>query len=188
MACTWSELIDQEATAMSESKAGEHHVKLEQILFDTFTSELARQHEPERAIAFRRVLFPTDFSPSSLHALRYAEEMARRFEAELLVLFVDFAPSLYDASQDDVPASKRAIERAIEVLRSRSVHASGVYRRGAAADEIVRAAAAEKADLIIMSTHGRTGLTHALMGSVAESVVRRAACPVMTVRGTATTK
>ena len=44
-------------------------------------------------------------------------------------------------------------------------------------------AAAEQADLIIMSTHGRTGLTHALMGSVAENVVRRAACPVMTVRG-----
>jgi nucleotide-binding universal stress UspA family protein len=172
---------------MSESKAGKQHVKLEQILFDTFTSELARQHESDRTITVRRVLFPTDFSPSSLHALRHAEAMARRFDAELLVLFVDFTPSIYDASQDDVPASKHALERAVEVLRSRSVHASGVYRRGAAADEIVRTAAAEQADLIIMSTHGRTGLTHALMGSVAESVVRRAVCPVMTVRGTAAT-
>jgi len=172
---------------MSEPKTREQHGKLEQILFDTFSSELARQHEPDRAIAVRRVLFPTDFSPSSLHALRYAEEVARRFDAELLVLFVDFAPSMYDPSQDDVPASKRALEGAVEVLRSRGVHASGVYRRGAAADEIVRAAASEQADLVIMSTHGRTGLTHVLMGSVAESVVRRAPCPVMTVRGTAMT-
>lgn len=159
--------------------------QLEEALLETFAVELATEPAPGRAVAVRRILFPTDFSPSSLHALPYAEEMARRFDAELLVLFVDFAPSIYDPSQEDVPSSKRALERAAGALRARGVRARGVYRRGAAGDEIVRGAAAEEADVIVMGTHGRTGLTHALMGSVAESVVRRAACPVLTVRGTA---
>lgn len=161
------------------------HIALEEILIDTFSAAIGRVPEPERAPAIRRILAPTDFSPSSLHALPYAEEMARRFDAELLLLFVDFAPSIYDPSEK-ATASRAAIERAAEVLRGRHVRARAVYRRGAAADEIVRAAAEEHADAIVMATHGRTGLAHVLMGSVAESVLRRVGCPVMTVRGVAT--
>ncbi len=162
--------------------------QLEAMLLEAFMTELKLEPEPDGVASIRRILFPSDFSPSSLRALPYAEEMARRFDAELLVLFVDFAPTIYDPSSEDVPSSKRALEQAAEVLRGRRVRARGVYRRGAAAEEIVRAVAAEGADLIVMGTHGRTGLAHALMGSVAESVVRRAACPVLMVRGDATTK
>lgn len=159
-------------------------IALEEILIETFTAEIDREPGPERIPAIRRILVPTDFSPSSVRALPYAEEMARRFDAELVVLYVDFAPSIYDPSEADVPASKAAVERAAAVLRGRGIRARALYRRGAAADEIVRGAADEHADLIVLATHGRTGLAHALMGSVAEAVVRRAACPVLTVRGT----
>ncbi|MCC6849838.1 MAG: universal stress protein [Deltaproteobacteria bacterium] len=160
------------------------HIALEEILIEMFTAEVGAPGAA-RVPAIGRVLVPTDFSPLSLRALPYAEEMARRFDAELLVLYVDFAPSIYDPTQGDVVASKAAIERAADVLRARGVRARAVYRRGAAADEIVRGAADEKADLIVLATHGRTGLAHALMGSVAESVVRRAPCPVLSVRGLA---
>lgn len=160
------------------------HLALEEVLIDTFNAAIGRVPEPGGVPAIRRILAPTDFSPSSLAALPYAEEMARRFDAELLLLYVDFAPSIYDPSQDET-ASKAAIERAAEALCGRGVLARPVYRRGAAADEIVRSAAEEHADVIVMATHGRTGLAHALMGSVAESVLRGAACPVLTVRGVA---
>ncbi len=161
------------------------HIALEEILIETFMVEVGREPAAGRTPSMRRIVVPTDFSPSSMHALPYAEEMARRFDAELLILYVDFAPSIYDPTQGDVVASKRAIERAAEVLRGRGLRARALYRRGAAADEIVRGAAAEQADVIVLATHGRTGLALALMGSVAESVVRRAACPVLTVRGIA---
>lgn len=154
---------------------------LEEALLETFDAEIGKLPDATAA-PMRRVLFPTDFSPSSLRALAYAEEIARRFDAELLLLYVDFAPSVYDPSRDDVASSKHALERAAERLCTRGVRARPVYRRGAASDEIVRAAASEGADVIVMGTHGRTGLTHALMGSVAEHVVRQAGCPVMTVR------
>ncbi|MEB2285368.1 MAG: hypothetical protein B6D46_00865 [Polyangiaceae bacterium UTPRO1] len=160
-------------------------IALEEILIAAFTAEVDRAPDPARMQAIRRILVATDFSPSSLRALPYAEEMARRFDADLLVLYVDFAPSIYDPVPGDVVASKTAIERAAAALRGRGVRASAVYRRGAAAEEIVRAAAEERADLIVMATHGRTGLTHALMGSVAERVVRHAQCPVLSVRGVA---
>lgn len=155
---------------------------LEEALLETFDAELGKLPAATPVTRIQRVLFPTDFSPSSLHALAYAEAMARRFDAELLILYVDFAPSIYDASQEDVATSKHAIQRAAEKLCARGVRARAVYRRGAATDEIVRAAAAEHADVIVMGTHGRTGVSHALMGSVAEQVVRHAVCPVLTVR------
>jgi glycine betaine transporter len=166
---------------MPQPAASEHPAKLDEILFETFATEFDRQHGSGRATV-ERILFPTDFSPSSLQALPQAEELARRFGAELIVLHVDFAPTIYDLPEAGEPASKRAVERAVDLLRAHDFRARGIVSHGFPIDEIVRVAASERADLIVMGTHGRTGLKHALMGSVAEGVVRHAGCAVMTVR------
>ena len=156
-------------------------------MFETFATEFARQHEGTPVTAVNRILFPTDFSPSSLHALRYAEELARRFGAELIMLHVDFALTMYDLPDAPEPMGRHALDRAMELMRKHGLRVRGICHHGLPADEIVRTAAAERADVIVMGTHGRTGLRHALLGSVAETVVRNAGCPVMTVRAPAKT-
>jgi universal stress protein A len=135
-----------------------------------------------------RILLATDFSRSSEQALGYAEELARRFGAELVVLHVDEALSTVPGS--DLAETRRAAadgelqELAIE-LRAKDVPARALLRPGLASGEIVATAKAEHADLVVMGTHGRTGLAHALLGSVAERVLRTAPCPVLTVRAPA---
>lgn len=162
--------------------------RADEVMFETFATEFARQHESGPVTAVNRILLPTDFSPCSLHALRYAEELARRLGAELIVLHVDFALTIYDLPDSGEPTARHALDRAVELMRQHDFKVRGICHHGFPADEIVKTAAAEHADLIVMGTHGRTGLKHALMGSVAESVVRKAACPVMTVRGPDATK
>lgn len=156
--------------------------EVDEILFDTFAKEFARHHESGRRTVVSRILVPTDFSPCSLHALRYAEELARRFGAELIMLYVDFALTIYDLPDQGEPSARPALERAVDLLREHDFAARGIAVHGVPADQIIRTAAAEHVDLIVMGTHGRSGVRHALMGSVAESVIRNAACPVMTVR------
>jgi universal stress protein A len=152
--------------------------------FETFAREFIRHHQPGRLTTFDRILVPTDFSPCSLHALRYAEELTRRFGAELTLLHVGDPLSASDLPGAGELSGRREIDRALDLLRERDYRVRGVLRRGNPSHEIVQAAAAERADLIVMGTHGRTGLKHALMGSVAEGVVRNAPCPVLTVRHT----
>jgi nucleotide-binding universal stress UspA family protein len=151
-------------------------------MFEAFATEYAREHETTPVTAVNRILVPTDFSPCSLHALRYAEELARRFGAELILLHVDFALTIYDLPDSSPPVGGQAVERAVNLMRTHGLRARGLCHHGIPADEIVRSAAAEHADVIVMGTHGRTGLKHAVLGSVAESVIRTATCPVMTVR------
>lgn len=151
---------------------------------EAFAREFIRQHQPGQVTTIGRILVPTDFSPCSLHALRHAEEMARRFGAELTLLHVSDPLSGSDLPGAGELSGRREIDRALVLLRERDYRVRGVLRRGHPADEIVQAAAAERADLIVIGTHGRTGLKHALMGSVAEGVVRKAPCPVLTVRHT----
>jgi nucleotide-binding universal stress UspA family protein len=157
----------------------------EKAMVETFATEFARQHESTPLTAVDRIVFPTDFSPCSLHALRYAEELARRFGAELIVLYVDFAPTMYELPDDGGPTGRRAVDGAIDVMRKHGLRARGICVHGFPVDQIVRTAATERADLIVMATHGRTGLKHALLGSVAEGVVRNAGCPVLIVRANA---
>ncbi len=156
--------------------------------FETFAREFIRQHQPGQVTPIARILIPTDFSPCSLHALRYAEELARRFGAELTLLHVGDALSDSDLPGAGELSGRREIDRALDLLRERDYRVRGVLRRGNPADEIVQAVAAERADLIVMGTHGRTGLKHVFMGSVAEEVVRKALCPVLTVRHTDATR
>ena len=142
-------------------------------------------------LEFRRILCPVDFSPASAGALRAAASLAQRFDADLTLLHVDMIPGssipesmlgLPPALATDLsaPADQPLLEwkgRA-EALGAKRVKA---FRSiGLPADEIVAMAARDAVDLIVVGTHGRKGLGHLVLGSVAEQVVRHAACPVLT--------
>jgi len=139
-----------------------------------------------------RILCPTDFSGPSTEALELAIEFARRFDAELVLFHAHEMPA-YVFPDSVMPAAPTVLQQLEEVAdaelrRSAArVRECGVPVRiasamGAQDLEICRYAEEMHADLIIMGTHGRTGLRHALLGSIAEKVVRRAPCPVLTVR------
>lgn len=144
----------------------------------------------------KRILVPVDFSAASLRALDYAIEVGRRFKPEFMVLYV-LEPIYYPAPADlygagyNMGTVYQELERAgrthlshiVAAFQKKRLPVRALLRVGTAYDVIVETAKKLKADVIIMSTHGRTGLSHALMGSVAEKVVRSAACPVLTVRG-----
>ena len=152
--------------------------------------------------AITRILVPVDFSAHSNLELRYATTLADRFNATVEVLHVvedpfvsgawspeAFAPNIPELLADLVAAARGKLDElkaaAIDKgLRLKTTVLTTVLT-GQPADSIAAYAQAEKCDLIVMGTHGRTGLSHAFMGSVAERVVRKAACPVMTVRETA---
>jgi universal stress protein A len=132
------------------------------------------------------ILDPTDFSPLSAHAFHVACSLARDHGGRLIVLHVAEPPIVgyggvmipppegdYQALEEQLrriqaPDDKVVIEHRLEV--------------GNPVTEILRVAEETKCDLIVMGTHGRTGLAHLLMGSVAEKVVRRAVCPVLVVK------
>ncbi len=139
-------------------------------------------------IDVRRILVPTDFSEPSTVALRYAVELARRFCARLYLLHVvdhpdeaaeaEYPIGLFDTMQNAAHDRLRQLLTA-EELRELEPHCA--MHIGIAADAIVRHAQDQNIDLIVMGTHGRDGIVRALLGSVAEKVVRRAHCPVLTV-------
>jgi len=145
-------------------------------------------------MAIKRILVPVDFSGDSLNALAYARDFAKPFGAELLILSV--VEPIYYATPADmyVPSpnvammldeQRRSAEQQLQRigadLKKRRQRFRTAVKVGSAAQVIVDTAK-KGADMIIMATHGRTGLAHMLMGSVAEKVVRTAACPVLTVR------
>jgi nucleotide-binding universal stress UspA family protein len=141
----------------------------------------------------KRILVPVDFSPPSLRAVRFARNWATRFRAEVCLLHV-IEPmnsvALFVAEPvllPPPPANLRGKVRAeLEKLArkdfSRTTKVSVQLREGAPFDAIVTAARKMKSDIIIIATHGHTGLMRALMGSTAERVVRHAPCPVLTLR------
>jgi nucleotide-binding universal stress UspA family protein len=141
-------------------------------------------------IKLDRILTPTDYSEYSRHAITYACELATRFESELRLLHVVLPPAAIVTYGGPVPpASVNPEIMAKEELDKLEVPDAGQIRQvvrevktGTPFVEIVRYAKANDVDLIVIGTHGRTGIAHALLGSVAEKVVRKASCPVLTVR------
>jgi nucleotide-binding universal stress UspA family protein len=147
---------------------------------------------------FNKILCATDFSEDSAFALGYAEEIARRFSAEMLVLHVDQPLPPVMVSPDlgpmmDVGAmsriaeeqrllAQRELDKIVTRLRDSGLRARSMLKVGSPFLEIIHTAKAENVDLVVMGTHGRTGLAHVLMGSVAERVVQKAHCPVLAVR------
>lgn len=138
------------------------------------------------------ILVPIDFSARSKKALAYALPFAKQFGAKLILLHVvepvvtpDFATSFPLAIESDKveAASKGRLERIVkqQAIDPKLVEKT-LVRQGSPFREIVDAARTLKSDLIIISTHGYTGLKHALLGSTAERVVRHAPCPVLVVR------
>jgi universal stress protein A len=145
-------------------------------------------------IDLHRILIPTDFSKHSQNALAYAVAFAEKFGAELHLLHVvqDLAMFLPDGVTagppllppvDQLTAAVRvALDRAIEENHLQHLPVQTHVREGTPFYEIIRFAKEMNIDLIVMGTHGRSGLVHVLLGSVTEKVVRKAPCPVLTVR------
>jgi nucleotide-binding universal stress UspA family protein len=139
---------------------------------------------------FERILFPTDFSDSAAHAQEYALSLARQYGAELRIIHVvQLYTYLFDFGMDNsaqyeaVTATlKKMLDDLLDTLAGEPIPVTGDLIQGDPVAEIVRVAREEAADLIVMGTHGRAALEHALLGSVAEKVVRKAPCPVLTVR------
>jgi universal stress protein A len=141
----------------------------------------------------RRILVPIDFSPCSKKALHYAIPFAKQFGARLCLLYVgqgyyllpDLAPTdinEYKMTERADTAGKLASFATQEIPTTLAVDI--LVRNGQPAMEIAEAAKNIGADLIIISTHGYTGVKHVWFGSIAEQVVRHAACPVLVVRET----
>jgi len=141
----------------------------------------------------KRILVPTDLSQASMPALKLAAEFGKAFQAELVLLFVvvPFYTSGDILSAGAVVASivemqnraaGAALAREVSRLGKLGVRARSIVVEGTAGATIVERARKGSADLIIIGTHGRSGFSHAFMGSVAERVVRTAGCPVLTVR------
>jgi nucleotide-binding universal stress UspA family protein len=135
---------------------------------------------------------PLDFSPPSKKALGYAVAVARQFKAKLTLLHVvepvatpDFVASFPLVMEDDklMAAAKNELEHTVKSARiPHGLVEKILVRCGRSFHEIADAARTRKADLIIISTHGYTGLKHAVLGSTTERVVRHAPCPVLVVR------
>lgn len=141
----------------------------------------------------RRIVFASDFSAASRPALASAIELARALKAEILlthaVVPIVPADGMYAAYVDwgtlekaTREAAQTQIDRLAARVRQRGIRVSTSLTLGNAADEIVRIAKARKAGLIVMGTHGRSGLSRFVMGSVAMRVMSSASCPVVTVR------
>lgn len=152
-------------------------------------------------LSIKNVLVPTDLSEGSAEALEYARTLCRTFGARLHLLHVlettglvnvisanGYAAMIPDLFDDLVAEQRHKVDALIsrEDLQRFRVKTT-VRPAGSPAREIVSYAEAENIDLIVIGTHGRTGLAHVLLGSVAEAVVRQAACPVVTVRQRALT-
>ncbi len=145
-------------------------------------------------IQMQRILVPIDFSEFGEHSIRYGCEFAKKFSAELHLLNV--VEDIYPIVPEPGTASpitgeylvglKESSERAIENLPEAEWQSDLKIVRSVVSGtpflEIIRYARKEDIDMIVIGTHGRSGLIHALMGSVAEKVVRKAPCPVLTVR------
>jgi universal stress protein A len=143
--------------------------------------------------AFKQILVPTDFSNGSRFAIEYAVELARRLNASIHVVHVVEDPTiagLFTEAYVDLSLirkerrcdARHRMNALLTSLRAARVTVTDEIAAGPVAPTIAGIAADRDADFIVMGTHGRTGLAHVLVGSVAEHVIRIAGCPVLTVR------
>jgi universal stress protein A len=142
-----------------------------------------------------KILCPTDFSEPSYKALETANELARHFNAEIILIHILSPVFVYPATAltpgitkiseiSDVDRDEMAYKSLSMTLKEKvsdSIKSRSIMGKGNPAEEIARSAKEEKADLIVIGTHGFTGWRHLILGSVAEKVVRLANCPVITI-------
>lgn len=156
--------------------------------FEPETSQ--KKSPPAAGIGLKKVIVPTDFSDRSDKAVRYALALAAEPNAEIIFAhIVEPYTSTPDMVMIDIAAlessairTARKFLRRLVIKNEASVRCSSEVRVGKPWFEIVKLAKESGADLIIVSTHGRTGLAHVLLGSTAEQIVRHAGCPVLVVR------
>lgn len=146
---------------------------------------------------FKHILVPTDFSEPAQHALDIAVDLAKKDAAALTLLHTYDSPVYPYAGLPPIPsdfigpirdAAERSLNAALAELQKRFPAAKSALAYGVAWQQILQLAKDAGADLIVMGTHGRRGLSHALLGSVAEKVVRLSEIPVLTTRGAAPSK
>jgi nucleotide-binding universal stress UspA family protein len=151
--------------------------------------ETDRARSLSKSLKLQHILVPIDFSPNSRQALDFAVPLAEMFDARLTLLHV-VELTVYPQDMGPVPTdtlrlSQAALEH-LDTFAAETVPAglpeNRIVRKGLPYREIADAAHELEADLIVLTTHGYTGLTHVLLGSTAERVVRHAPCPVLTVR------
>jgi nucleotide-binding universal stress UspA family protein len=144
-------------------------------------------------IKLRKLLVPTDFSDSARHAFSYGLSFAGEYKAELVLLHVvenltvGYASDLFPVPMAEVfqeisGYAKTELTKLAEEARARGVSVSELVVQGKPSAEIIRHAAENEVDMIVLGTHGKGMLDQALFGSTTERVVRRAPCPVLTVR------
>jgi len=142
-------------------------------------------------IVLKKILVPTDFSEPSQNALRYAIELANKFESEVILLHVmghlisgnpEMGLNMIPLSDVEQELTEQAKQHLEEVEFPDTLQVQRELRHGSAFLEVIRCARENDVDLIVMGTHGRGVVAHVLLGSVAEKVVRKAPCPVLTVR------
>lgn len=143
----------------------------------------------------KNILLPTDLSTTSLSAADYAIELANQYKAKIHLLHVlEKTPPILvirslDISQEKIIKSfeeegRKSLENAVKKIKkgtNTEVEIEPVLRKGNDYEEIVKYSKEKKVDLIVIATHGRTGLLHTLLGSVAEKVIRYAKCPVLVI-------
>ncbi len=141
----------------------------------------------------KKLLLTTDFSDYASYALKYAVEFADKFKAEIGLLHViepiiaptDFTWENYDIAELEKKSreyTQQSLEKIIREKIPDKIKAVSIIRYGRSFEEIIRCAKEESYDIIVMSTHGLTGISHILFGSTAEKVVRKSPVPVLTVR------
>ncbi len=144
---------------------------------------------------FKKILFCTDFSENSHYAFTYALNLAKTYKTKLMILHITPEPvhpeqlSIYlppERLEELKLSQKKELNEQLQKhyldKMERFKDYQVMIKTGEPFIEIIRTSKKEKADLIVMGTHGRTGLDHILFGSTAEKVVRKSTCPVLTVR------
>ena len=142
----------------------------------------------------QKIVVPIDFSDISERAALYAESVARALNATLYLVHVqppaDLRPHRFgpvvratDSPDHSYQAARRRLDGLARRLASETLRVISEVRTGETAESIAQASVHYGADLVIMGTHGRTGVAHLLAGSIAEQVVRTAPCPVLLLRG-----
>jgi len=153
-------------------------------------SEGEQAGSESRPARLDRILVPVDFSDCSLDALEYAAVVAQRAKASVTLLHVlepvsyglDFTLTIPGSRERKKEAVAERLAGVVAALKNMHVEAEYVVRGGLPNDSILETVRTTSADIIVMGTHGRRGLSHALYGSVAEFVLRKSRCPVLTVR------
>lgn len=139
-------------------------------------------------VEFQNILLPTDFGDAAARAADLAVSLARTCDGTITLLHVYELPPVYGYGEalawptgDFAREAQRSLDAAVVRLKERYPRVQGLLETGRPSERIAAVVEARKPDLVVMGTHGRRGLAHAFLGSVAEKVVRRSVVPVLTV-------